>query len=167
LKREKLVASTPAVAVAVESNQHLLVAPEVEVMAQHSVHVLAAARRSAVRAQHFGPAEEAVCCAVVFEQRHSGLLEEAAAEAVDRVEKAAQVVLKHCSPAARIAAESALVVVLRHCLPAARTVAEEAAQVVVLRHCFLAVRTVVEEAAQLVAPEHCLAVAMTAAEVAA
>ena len=115
-------------------------------MAQYSVPEPAAARRSAVRVQHFGPAAEAVCCAVVFEEQLSGPVKEAAAEAVSRVEKAAQVVLKHRCPAVRIAVEAALVVVLRHC--------------------FLAVRSVVE-AAQLVAWEHCLAVARTAAEVAA
>jgi hypothetical protein len=44
-----LVASTPAVAVAVELEQHLLAVPEVEVTAQYSVPVPAAPRRSAVR----------------------------------------------------------------------------------------------------------------------
>jgi hypothetical protein len=147
LEGERVVASTPAVVVAVESTQHLLVAPEGEVMAQYSVPVPAAARRSAVLVQHFEPAGEAVGCAVVFEKQHSGPVKETAAEAVGRVEKAAQVVMKHC-------------------FPAARNVAEQAAQVVVLRHCFLAVRTAVG-AAQLVAPDHHLAVARTAAEEAA
>lgn len=142
-----MVASTPPVAAAVKSEPHLLVAPEVEVMAQYSVPVSAAARSSAERVQHFGPAEEAVFCAVVFVEQHSGPVEEVAAEAVSKVEKAAQIVLEHC-------------------LPAARTVAEEAAQVVVLRHCLPAVKVVAENAAQLAAPEHCLAAARTAAELA-
>jgi hypothetical protein len=89
-----------------------------------------------------------VCCAVVFEEQHSGPVKEAAAEAVSRIEKAAQVVLKHC-------------------LPAARTVVEGAVQVVVLNYCLGAARIVAEEAAQLAAPEQCLAVERTAVEVAA
>jgi hypothetical protein len=149
LEGERVVASTPAVAVAVELEQHLLVAPEVELMAWYLMPVPAARRRSAMRVQRLGADGEAAHRAVVFEGQHLTAVMEAAAQVVCSVEEVAQLaVLKHCSAAARTA--------------------EEAAQAVVLEHCFAAARLVVEEeAAQLAAPKRCLEVARTAVEVAA
>ena len=162
-----MVAGTPAVAVAVELEQHLLVAPEAEVMAWYLMPVPAARRRSAVRVQRLGADGESAHRAVVFEGQHLTAVMEAAAQVVCNVEEVGQLaVLKHCSAVARTDEEAAQLAVPKHCSAVART-AEKAAQAVVLEHCFAAARLVVEEAAQLAAPKRCLGLARTAVGVVA
>lgn len=74
-----MVGSTPAVAVAVESEQSLLVAPVFEVPAQRLVLVPATGCMSAVGVQHLKADEEAVYRAVGFEGQHLMAVMEASA----------------------------------------------------------------------------------------